>query len=120
MKEWAPIKRNILKWQDKIDKPLLFTEAGWCSQEGTTIEPWNYYYRQEATPAGLEEQRRCYRAFMDTWKNVPQVGGVIWWEWTNSEGGSEDYNYTPKGKPAEQELREWFQSVSRRPRPAGG
>jgi hypothetical protein len=109
--EWAPIKRGILRWQEKIGKPLLFTEVGWCSQEGASIEPWNYYYKQTATPAGLEEQRRCYRAFMDTWKDTPEVGGVIWWEWNDTPGGPEDYNYTPRNKPAEKELRAWFKSV---------
>lgn len=111
MGEWAPIKKGILRWQKKSNKPLLFTEVGWCSQEGASIEPWNYYYKQEATPGGLEEQRRCYRAFMDTWKDAPEVGGVIWWEWNNTPGGPEDFNYIPKGKPAEKELRDWFKAM---------
>jgi len=111
MREWAPIKEGILLWQSRIGKPLLFTEVGWCSQEGTAIEPWNYYYKQKATEGGLEEQRRCYRAFMDTWKNTPQVGGVLWWEWMNTPGGPSDFNYTPRGKPAEKELRAWFKEM---------
>jgi hypothetical protein len=37
MDEWAPIKRGILHWQKQIGKPLLFTEVGWCSQEGASI-----------------------------------------------------------------------------------
>ncbi|MEP0843218.1 MAG: hypothetical protein HRF43_10980 [Phycisphaerae bacterium] len=113
MAEWAPIKRGILMWQKSggAGKPLLFTEVGWASQEGTSIEPWNYYRKPEATAAGLEEQRRCYRAFMETWKDTPQVGGVIWWEWANIPGGPTDFGYSPKGKPAEKELREWFKAV---------
>ena len=86
---------------------------GWCSQEGASIEPWNYYYKQEATEGGFEEQRNCYRAFMETWSNTPQVGGIIWWEWTEGAGGREDYNYTPRGKPAERALRAWFQNIRR-------
>lgn len=115
-KEWAPIKSGLLRWQKKAGKPLLFTEAGWCSQEGTSIEPWNYYYKQEATPEGLEEQRRCYRAFMDVWRDTlgSEVGGVIWWEWNDSPGGKDDYNYTPRGKPAEKELRKWFAEAQAR------
>ncbi len=110
MKAWEPLRRGLLKWQAMVEKPLLFTEAGWCSQEGTSIEPWNYYYKQEATPAGLEEQYNCYRAFMDTWKENlgVQVGGVMWWEWNDQPGGKDDYNYTPRGKPAEKALRDWF------------
>jgi len=110
---WKPIKRGILRWQKNVGKPLLFVEVGWCSQEGASIEPWNYYYKQEATGGGFEEQRNCYRAFMETWSNTPQVGGIIWWEWTEGAGGREDYNYTPRGKPAERALRAWFQSIRR-------
>jgi hypothetical protein len=111
---WRPIRRGLLKWQAEVGKPLLFTEVGWCSQEGTSIEPWNYYHNQTPTAAGHEEQARCYRAFMETWKDDfkkgkdSPVGGAVWWEWMNVPGGPDDYNYIPKGKPAEAELREWF------------
>ena len=113
---WKPIKRGLLRWQARIGKPLLFTEVGWCSQEGASIEPWNYYYKQEATKVALEEQRRCYRAFMETWCDTPEVGGVIWWEWVDSPSGPEDFNYTPKGKPAEGELRTWFKTARKQRR----
>ncbi len=114
---WQPIKRGVLRWQERIGKPLLFTEVGWCSQEGAAAEPWNYYHKQQATPAGLEEQRNCYLAFIKTWADTPEVGGTLWWEWTDGAGGPTDYNYTPRGKPAEQVLRNWFQSA-RRPGPS--
>jgi hypothetical protein len=105
---WRPIKQGLIEWQETVKKPLLFTEVGWCSQEGASIEPWDYYYKPTATAAGMEEQRRCYAAFMKTWENVPQVGGAIWRGWGESAGGNADFNYTPRGKPAEQELRRWF------------
>lgn len=120
---WKPIRRGLLRWQEKIGKPLLFTEAGWCSQEGTSIEPWNYYRSSTATPAGLEEQRNCYRAFMEVWKDdiwptefseSPVVGGVLWWEWNETPGGKNDYNYTPRGKPAQEELERWFKQIGDR------
>lgn len=113
LEAWKPIKRGLLKWQEEIGKPLVFTEVGWCSQEGASIEPWNYYYKQKATSGGLEEQRRCYKAFMETWSHTPQVGGIIWWEWTNTAGGTDDFNYIPRGKPAELELRRWFAAMRR-------
>ncbi|UCD27442.1 MAG: hypothetical protein JSV03_09970 [Planctomycetota bacterium] len=116
--EWKPIKAGLLRWQKKIGKPLLFTEVGWCSQEGASVEPWNYYHNQNATHAGHQEQRRNYLAFMDTWKDTPEVGGIIWWEWPDSDGGQDDYNYTPKDKPAEGELRRWFQNIRQKSRPA--
>ncbi len=114
---WKPIRRGLLRWQEEVGKPLLFTEVGWCSQEGTSIEPWNYFHDQKVSAAGHEEQARCYRAFMETWKDEiakgrqSPIGGVVWWEWMNVPGGPDDYNYIPKGKPAEKELRNWFAGI---------
>jgi len=108
MDSWAKIKSEILEWQRDIGKPILFTEVGWCSQPGASIEAWNYYRHSSPSPEGLEEQRKCYQAFMQTWSQEPAVGGIIWWEWTDDPGGPEDYGYTPKGKPAEDLLRAWF------------
>ncbi len=105
---WKPIRNDILAWQQKIGKPILFTEVGWASQEGCSVEAWNYYRHDKATAAGLEEQKRCYQAFANTWRDVDGVGGVIWWEWTSGQGGHEDFGYTPKAKPAERVLRDWF------------
>jgi len=119
---WKPIKRQILQWQAKVGKPILFTEVGWPSQEGCSIEPWNYFRQDHATPAGLQEQANCYRAFIETWKDVPpdKLAGVIWWEWTPYGGGPNCINYTPKGKPAEEVIRQWFASIRARYRPTAG
>ncbi len=108
MAKWEPIKRDLLAWQARIGKPIVLTEVGWCSQEGAAMAPWNYYQNQRATPAGLEEQRRLYEAFLRVWDGTPQLLGVIWWEWNTSDGGPDDFGYTPKNKPAEQVLRRWF------------
>ncbi|MEW6251489.1 MAG: hypothetical protein AB1716_12635 [Planctomycetota bacterium] len=110
VERWAPYKEKILGWQRKYNKPLVLTEVGWCSQEGAAKNPWNYYQNQKATPEGHEEQRRLYEAFLRVWGDVPQLGGVIWWEWSDSPGGEQDFKYTPKGKPAEQLLRAWFKA----------
>lgn len=109
---WKPVKKDILSWQAKIGKPILFTEVGWPSQEGCSIEPWNYYRQDVATRTGLEEQANCYRSFIKAWddeiKQATRVAGVLWWEWTPYGGGPTCNNYTPKGKPAEKVLRDWF------------
>ncbi len=108
VRHWNPIRDKILEWQRKVGKPIIFTEVGWCSQEGAGTAPWNYYQNTRASKEGLEEQRRLYEAFIQAWKGAPGLAGVIWWEWTTSDGGPSDFDYTPKGKPAEQTLRRWF------------
>jgi len=111
---WKPIKKDILTWQAKIGKPILFTEVGWPSQEGCSIEPWNYYRQDVATKAGLAEQANCYRSFIRAWddeiKQATRIAGVLWWEWTPYGGGPTCNNYTAKGKPAEKVLRDWFKA----------
>ena len=106
--KWKPIKKRILRWQRKIGKPLVLTEVGWCSQLGAATAPWNYYMNQKGTPEGHEEQRRLYEAFLRVWDGTEGLAGVIWWEWTGSAGGASDFGYTPKNKPAEKLLRDWF------------
>jgi len=105
---WQPFYEELTQWLRQIGKPLVFTEVGWCSQEGAAMYPWNYYQNMRATPAGHEEQRRLYEAFLKVWDGVPGLRGVIWWEWTTDPGGPDDFNYTPRNKPAEQVLRRWF------------
>jgi len=108
VQSWQPIRKNILAWQRKKSRPLIFTEVGWCSQEGSAIEAWNYYRSRKTTPAALQEQKNLYLAFLQAWDDAPEVGGVIWWEWTIYQGGPADVGYTPRGKPAEEVLRDWF------------
>jgi hypothetical protein len=104
---WREIRSDIRAFQAKVNKPVLFTEAGWHSQEGCSVEAWNYYRHEKATPAALEEQRLNYEVFIELWSHDPAVAGIIWWEWTES-GGPNDPGYTPKNKPAESELRKLF------------
>lgn len=108
VKKWKPIRDQIMDWARTTGKPLYLTEVGWCSQEGAAQAPWNYYQNQRATAAGMEEQRRLYEAFIRAWEGTSGLEGVMWWEWTHDGGGTSDYGYTPKGKPAERVLRDWF------------
>ena len=110
---WARIKKDIKAFQRKVKKPIIFTEVGWCSQEGAAHEGWNYYANQKATAAGRREQAMLYESFLKAWGHEPGVGGIIWWEWDTTRGGNSDYGYTPRGKPAEALLRRWFADKSK-------
>src|SRR5450432_2263010 len=39
---WRDIQGNVLNFQKKVGKPILFLEAGWCSQENAASAPWDY------------------------------------------------------------------------------
>ncbi len=93
-------------------QPLLFTEVGYLSQKGAAAWPW----REAADePVDLEEQTRCYRAFVQAWQDAPPtlLGGVYFWNWYGW-GGPRSSGYTPRGKPAADVMRQFFRAPAAR------
>jgi hypothetical protein len=114
---------KLIAWQRTIGKPVIFTEIGYFSKRGTAYEPWNYC-SEEKQAYSEEEQANCYQAFLKVWGDpTPQgegvarrsprdiLGGMLFWEWNDGPGGPKDDGYTPKGKQAEQVIRDYFAKV---------
>lgn len=118
VKAWEPIRAKILDFHARRGKPILFTEMGYCSQHGTTTNPWNYYLKDRSSPEGLAEQANAYAAFLQVFGDRPEVAGICVWDWYGP-GGEEEAGYTPRGKPAEQVLRGWLESQREMGRSAG-
>jgi hypothetical protein len=102
---WKQIQDDLLPWVRQQGKPLLFSEIGWFSQKNVAYEPWDYTREQ---PLDLELQRKLYEGFFQAWWGNPDLGGFSIWEWPPDNGGPKDTGYTPKGKPAEQVIKEWL------------
>ena len=103
--KWVDIRKKLEAFSRAKGRPIFFTEVGWCSLDGATVEPWNYY---RSTGINLEEQRAAYEAFLATWQDSPSVAGMVFWEWSTNDGGPKDRGYTPKGKPAGALLKQWL------------
>jgi hypothetical protein len=101
---WRRVRTKLVEFSRKIDRPLVITEVGYTSQDGAAVHPWDYTSRNAVD---LEEQRRCYAAFVAAWEGEPSLAGVFWWNWFGP-GGARDTYYTPRGKPAEAVLRKWY------------
>jgi len=104
VKAWREVKKKLAAFSRKVNKRLVVTEVGYTSQDGAAVHPWDYTSRARLD---LEEQRRCYAAFVGAWEGEPALQGVYFWNWFG-EGGAKDTYYTPKGKPAEDVLRRWY------------
>jgi hypothetical protein len=102
---WKEIQNDLFPFVKKVNKPLLFLEIGWFSQDNVAYEPWDYTRDQ---PINLELQRKLYEGFFRAWWGNPHLGGFSIWEWTPGDGGPEDNGYTPENKPAEHVIREWL------------
>jgi hypothetical protein len=81
----------------------MITEVGWPSVDGGAVHPWDY---TADGAVDVEEQRRAYRAFARAWGGTA-LAGVFFWEWSGA-GGAADRGYTPRDKPAECVLANWF------------
>lgn len=102
---WTP---QLEAFSRKVGKPLILSEVGYPSLHGSSRYPWDETRR---APVDLEEQRRCYQAFLTTVADQPYVGGVYFWNWWGV-GGATDGDYTPRGKPAGALMRAWFQRAA--------
>ncbi len=105
---WLKIQAELFAFLKQVNRPLMFTEVGWCSMSNMAHEPWDYTKSEREAPTDLDLQRRLYEAFFEVWHGRPELGGFSIWEWTPGDGGADDRGYTPENKPAEQVLRQWF------------
>jgi len=101
------IRKNVSAVARKTKKPVIFTEVGFRSTTETALHPWSWTERE---PLDLEIQRDCYRAILETFYDEPWLKGMYWWKWNSgpSRGGENNTDYTPKGKPAEKMISEWY------------
>lgn len=108
LKSWEPAKKRVEEAYREYKTPILFTEIGYPSVNGAARKPWDYF---ATTPVDLKEQSLCYRAFVETWDPPPAyLHGVYFYNWWGN-GGLGDRDYTPRSKPAEKVLRQWYASL---------
>ena len=107
---WEPIKKDVLEWQKKVNREILFTEVGWPNQSTAAQYPWDYY--RATTKPDPTAQSNCFEAFFRTWMHEESVAGFLVWEWRNhpeQKIGPEDTSYVPVGKPAMDVIRKYYQ-----------
>jgi hypothetical protein len=97
--------RAVETVQTKFARPVIFTEAGFCSYAHPNRAPW------DETPRALApaDQARCYDAVLKAFYAKPWFQGVYWWKvGTDGFGGPEDGSHTPWGKTAMDVVRRWY------------
>jgi hypothetical protein len=105
---WEPIRAAMAEGAAKHGRKILFTEAGYTSQEGTTTRPNDWAL---GTKPSESEQAAAYQALLATFSDQPWWEGVYWWVWNAlpDDGSDHATNYSPRGKAAERVIREWWQ-----------
>ena len=101
---WEAVQDEGVALSLRYGKPILFTEAGYTSQRGTTTDPSNWAISNTVSQA---EQAAGYQALLTTFTGKPWWAGVHWWIWETSPT---PVDFSPKGKEAEQVIRQWWGS----------
>jgi hypothetical protein len=92
-------------FQQAWGKPLVFTEVGYRSADGANRAPWDWGASLAADPA---EQADCYAALYEVWsREEAWFRGPFWWSWDVAGPKAGDTGYNPRGKSAEEVLRQW-------------
>jgi hypothetical protein len=99
---WQPWIERLYLLHGQTGKPVLLTEIGYRSVDGAGLDPFRFG-GNEALDVG--EQADLYWAALQATGDKDWIDGMYWWNWlTDGSGGESNRDYTPKGKPAEQEL----------------
>lgn len=101
---WQRFLTKLVAWAEKYQKPLVFMEVGYASQNGCASKPWNYFLSELVD---LAEQDLCFEVLFEVWENIPCFHGLYAYHWWG-EGGPSDNGYNLRQKPAANRLRDWF------------
>jgi hypothetical protein len=87
---------------------ILVTEVGYRSVDGAGRHPYRF---ETVGQVDLAEQADLAWAALEALGDPDWIDGLLWWNWLASGGGGpSDPDYTPRGKPAEEEFtRAWGQ-----------
>ncbi|MFC5723075.1 glycoside hydrolase TIM-barrel-like domain-containing protein [Streptomyces gamaensis] len=105
---WQPIADRLAAFSAVQHRRILFTEAGYVSQRGTTTAPYSWTVSKNTDN---DEQAAAYAALLSAFDGKPWWAGVCWWMWDDWPGAGETKKklaYTPHGKQAETVLRKWW------------
>jgi hypothetical protein len=118
LNSWEPYKKDIQTLSQEVGIPVVFTEWGYENENYAAETPWvadgretedgGPYNHNHLNP---ELQSDLYEATFQTFWNEPWFAGLFVWRWSPPEElnrGIPTYNYSPKGKPAEQVIEKWF------------
>jgi len=109
---WKAHANGIDAWlkENKIHKPVIFTEVGYSSADGTNIEPWASFTDTAKNSIDQQEQVDCLEAMLVVSSGYPWFKGFYWWSYFPQERWS-PLGYTIRGKKTEEVLSDWLKKI---------
>ncbi len=109
---WEKWKTEMKEISEKENRKILFTEYGYRSVDFAGKEPWQA--SRELTIYNAEAQNVLLKTlFEEVWQEEWFSGGFLW-KWFleyDKINGTEDNQYTPQNKPAEQIVKKYYKGM---------
>ena len=109
---WEPWAREIEADSRRLGRPILFTEFGYRSVDGTAGEHWELPSGREARGMPINEgaQAAAYEALFRVWWDRPDFAGGFLWKWYAGTPRADRVatDFTPQGKAAEAVVARWY------------
>ena len=110
---WEELADKIGQWLKDMgleNKPVIFSEIGYSSADGTNKEPWRTFSHLPLDRVDEGEQADCLDAMLTVMSKRPWFKGMYWWNYFPKE------IYAPLGfklrnKKGEKILSEWYKSI---------
>jgi len=111
LQKWKPIATELEAFSKKINKPVLFTEAGYLSVDGCGGKNWELEKTRKTSPINEIAQSNAYAALLTEFQDKKYFAGVFWWKWFPDKMGHEgamERDYTPQNKLAARVLKQFY------------
>lgn len=103
---WGPIVADLAAVAEEFERKVVFTEVGYPSQEGATVQPYNPFQSETASE---EEQAAALQSMIDALGDEAWFGGFHWWMWFVEDTPEEAaLGYMPQGKLAGDILEDYW------------
>ena len=112
IKGWTTHANVLEKWLEDngITKPIIFTEVGYDTMEGTNVQPWRVLPTLAKYKESQQEQSDCLEALFTVLSGRSWFKGFYWWNYfPRPDLGP--MGYTLRGKMGEKVLSEWFEKL---------
>ncbi|HZI94616.1 MAG TPA: hypothetical protein VFE84_10265, partial [Patescibacteria group bacterium] len=105
------IAQRVERVARSAGRQIILTEVGFPALASAWVAPHDDRTGRAADP---EAQARGYRAILAAFWDRPWLAGLFWWKWpTTPEAGGRDPLFSPRGRPAERVLSDWYTRARR-------
>jgi hypothetical protein len=110
LEAWEAPKAALRRLSERHQRPVLFTEFGYLSVDGSAGRHWELEAKRQSLPYNATAQATAYEALFQSFWTEPWFRGGFVWKWFLEEdaGGEGNRDYTPQNKPALSVLQQWY------------